>query len=897
MTQPKSLDEVLRVAQSLAPQERMSFILRACETDPALGARVLERLESRQEWSTDGGQGRIDGVADRDGQRFGPYRIVRNLGQGGMGDVFLAERDDDQYRQQVAIKLVRRGVLSRAAQSRLKLERQILANLDHPNIARLFDGGTTQDGTPYFVMEYIDGEPIDVYCDRLRLGVSERLQLFVTICGAVHRAHQNLVVHRDLKPSNIMVTKSGAPKLLDFGIAKVLDEHEGGYTLAVTQLDVRVMTPDHASPEQISGEAITTASDTYVLGVLLYELISGCKPFMLAGMRLADLQRAICETDPPPPSFAVAAWMRNRPQEAEAIAANRSVSAAKLRRELSGDLDNIVLMAMRKEPQRRYGSVEHLASDVQRHLQQLPILARSDAWTYRTAKFVRRHAVVVALGASLAIAMVAFSVSSYLQSQRILHERDVANAERERALAERQRAEAVSSFLIDSFKVADPAHARGREITAREILDNGAARIAQGLSAQPGLQAALLDTIGNVYLNLGMPSAARPLVEEGLEKRRQAFGKQSLEVAQSLGTLNRVFEAQENFKQAETTAREGLVMNQRLSGPKSLETASSWCQLGRVLYRIYKLDEADQAYRNCLDIRTFKLGAENDLITSPLDGLAQIAHDRSDYDTAERLYRQALQIDERVHGFDHPQYIFHLHNIATVVHDRGDLVTARTLYVRAIQLYDKVLGPEHPESILALSNFGQLLIDQGEFDAAKGIFENALGKDRKVSGPRSERVGYDLTRLGRIAYARRQLKEAQAYYSEALDIYAGVLPAAHPYIAAANFMLGRVSLALGQPAQAQTFLEPAVASFKTNFGEQSLWFANGRAALAHSWAMQGHSKEAEPVLLESYSRIAASPLLDDREMAREVRGWIEELYRSQHRPEAAAEYFSKIGAK
>ncbi|MET0988668.1 MAG: serine/threonine-protein kinase, partial [Steroidobacteraceae bacterium] len=565
-TQPKSLDDIVQQAQSLTPQERMEFILRACDTDAELRARALERLESRQQWLTDDGliAEVLPGIAtERPAEQFGPYRVLRSLGQGGMGEVFLAERADDQYRQQVAIKLVRRGLLSKAVQSRLRLERQILASLDHPNIARLLDGGTTAEGMPYIVMEYVDGEPIDSYCDRLCLPVAERLKLFMTVCAAVHRAHQNLVVHRDLKPSNILVTKTGEPKLLDFGIAKLLDEREGMHTIAVTQIDVRVMTPDHASPEQILGLPITTASDIYVLGVLLYELLTGCKPFALQGNRLAELEHAICETEPTPPSIGIASMMRLRPAEADVLAKQRGVSPAKLRRELAGDLDNIVLMAMRKEPERRYSSAERLAADVNRYLQQLPVQARPTAWTYRASKFVRRNTLVVGLSSLFLTALIVFAVNTYVQGQRVKHERDVANAAREHAQLEQKRAEAVSSFLIDSFKVSDPAHARGKEITAREILDNGAARIEQGLSTQPALQATLLDTIGNVYLNLGLPTAAQPLIERGLHVRQSLYGPENPEVAQSLGSLNRAFEAQGEFEKAEALARRSLAMNQK----------------------------------------------------------------------------------------------------------------------------------------------------------------------------------------------------------------------------------------------------------------------------------------------------------------------------------------------
>ena len=307
-----------------------------------------------------------------------------------MGDVYLAERADEEYQQRVAIKLVRAGAFSPQVQSRLRTERQILAKLQHPNIARLLDGGRAPDGTPYLVMEYIEGEPIDAYCDRRRLPLAERIALVRTVCSAVHYAHQNLIVHRDLKPNNILITADGEPKLLDFGIAKLLDTRHSAHTLAVTHIDYRVMTPAHASPEQVRGDAITTASDIYVLGVLLYELLCGRRPFQLVGSRLTDMERIICEQEP------LRAERHGRADRAGIARTARRHRRLPLdhrrhgcRSDLRGDLDNIVLMAMRKDPERRYSSAEQLSADLERHLNGQPVLATSDTWVYRTRKFVR----------------------------------------------------------------------------------------------------------------------------------------------------------------------------------------------------------------------------------------------------------------------------------------------------------------------------------------------------------------------------------------------------------------------------------------------------------------------------------------------------------------------------
>ena len=385
-----------------------------------------------------------------EGDRIGPYRVLRTLGVGGMGEVFLAERADAEFEHQVAIKVVYGGSVARGVQSRLKIERQILAQLDHANIAHLLDGGSLADGTAYIVMEYVDGVPIDVYCDSNRLDVAARLRLFQAVCAAVHYAHQNLVVHRDLKPSNILVTAAGVPKLLDFGIAKLLNEGQAGrHTLAVTHADFRLMTPDHASPEQVRGQAITTSSDVYVLGVLLFRLLTGTGPFFIPSMRLSDIEHAICEKDPPLPSHAV----KDDSAETRRIADARNLSPARLRRVLRGDLDNMVFMAMRKEPERRYASAQQMASDIQRYLDGKPVIARRDTMSYRTSKFARRHWLPVTAGVSLVFLILAFATTTYVQSLRIAAERDRVAVQRERAEHERVRAEEVSKFLVDLFKL------------------------------------------------------------------------------------------------------------------------------------------------------------------------------------------------------------------------------------------------------------------------------------------------------------------------------------------------------------------------------------------------------------------------------------------------------------
>jgi serine/threonine protein kinase/Tfp pilus assembly protein PilF len=892
-----SAEEIMSRARLLPADDRAAFVRDACAGDSALFVRIMQDIDTRQVWP----QGEPDEVPEPvdsfvPGDRtIGPYRIIRSLGCGGMGEVFLAERDDAQFQQQVAIKLVRHGVLSRQMRGRLKLERQILATLDHPNIARLFDGGTTADGTPYIVMEYIDGEPIDDYCNRRELPIEERLRLFQKVCSAVHRAHQNLIVHRDLKPSNILVTADGTPKLLDFGIAKILDDRQLMHTMAVTQADYRLLTPDHASPEQIRGEPVTTSSDIYVLGVLLYELLCGFRAHPLHGNRLADLERAITETTPLTPSAAIAAAQESCVADVEAIASERSTRAARLRRQLSGDLDNIVLMALRKEPQRRYSSAEQLAADIDRYLRGMPVIARADAWTYRAQKFVQRHAAVLGMASLLVVLLVGFTVTTAQQARRIAHERDTANAEREHAQAERERAEAISTFLIDSFRKADPSNSRGEEITAREILDNGARRVSNELGAQPALQATLLDTIGSVYLSLSLHADAQPLIERGLSIRRSLFGERSLDVAGSLYNLNRVYQQKGDLSQAEKLAQESLDITRSVTSDDSLETATSLCRLGSIRQSQWQLDAARGLFADCLRIRIRHLGPNHELVSVPLDNLARIAQVQGNFAEAEKLYRRALLIDEQTHGENHPWYIRHVTNLATALHEEGDLKQAGPLYREALSLSRRVNGDTHFDTLDIMANYGRYQADSGQFDDARKTFEEVLRLNRKYRGPEQEQVGYTLEALGALAQKQHHLPQAERYFREALGIYRKTLPAGHAYTAAAATKLGRVLVDEGNPAAAESILSDAVAAWSLPQNDPSSSYrAVAMATLGRALALQGKYAQAESHFIAAYPVLRSSSR--DQATAMDARHWIEDLYRDMGQRDAAEAYFTRVDA-
>jgi tetratricopeptide (TPR) repeat protein len=767
-----------------------------------------------------------------------------------MGEVYLAERADAQFEQQVAIKVVYGD--SRGIQSRLKIERQILAQLDHPNIAHLLDGGALPNGNAYIVMEYVDGVPIDVYCDSNRLDLAARLRLFQTVCAAVHYAHQNLIVHRDLKPSNILVTAAGVPKLLDFGIAKLLDERQAGHhTLAVTHADIRVMTPDHASPEQVRGQAITTSSDVYVLGVLLYKLLAGAGPFFIASMRLTEIERAICESDPPPPSHAVAT---DDSAQAAGVAEARATTAKRLRRNLQGDLDNIVLMAMRKEPERRYNSSQQMAGDIQRYLDGKPVIARRDTAAYRSAKFVRRHWLPVTAGAIVAFLILAFATTTYMQSLRIAAERDRAAAERVLADRERARAEEVSSFLVNLFKLSDPQENRGNQVTARELLDSGARRLQAGLKDQPATKAALLGTVGAVYDSLGQYQEALPILTESLALQPQLHDKSRISTLLELG---RARWNGGDLAGAEAPLQEALHLSQANFGAASQLSGRSLWALGQLRYQENRFIDAKQLYNRGLAILEATDAAPTD-VSALLDDLAQVYVGEQQWTLAKQTYERALEIDRRILGDDHPRVAMRVNNLAVVAQSTGDLKLAETLFRDAISRHEKAYGNQHPETGVARGNLGLLLQREGRLAEAEPLLRSALDTLLKLDGPDNYNVAYARVSLAMLLHDKGALAEAESEFRQALAVYDKSLPTNHQYRAAALMHFARLLVDRGKREEALVLCDQSIRIWTATSPAASPSTAQAHAIHAYALSRLGRPREAAdelyaalPVLLQA----------------------------------------------
>jgi serine/threonine protein kinase/TolA-binding protein len=877
--------EIARIvarANHLGPRERFAYIKAACANDTDAFDRVLLAHNiTRSNGPAENEESFWE--VDRSGQVLGSWRLRRRLGGGGMSDVYLAERIGE-YSHQVAVKLVRPGLVSRADHNRLRAERQILARLNHRNIARLLDGGTTADGIPYLVMEYVDGERIDLYCDRHHLTLQARLALFRGVCAAVHAAHQNLVVHRDLKPSNILVTRDRTLKLLDFGIAKLIEVRETAHTVALTHADVRLFTPGHASPEQVRGELITTATDVYLLGVLLYELLTGRKPFEFQNnARLSEMERVICNQTPPDPSAAVEVRgaMPVDVARIETAAEARQTTPARMRRELAGDLDNIVMKALRKEPERRYTSADEMAADLKRYASGQPVIARRDTWRYRAGKFVRRHTMAVAASAIAVFVLAGLAAAMTFQAHRVSQERSI--AERERS-----RSDEVAKFLVGLFEVADPNQARGEQITAREILGRGALRIQRELNDAPETQANLMETIGRVYLSLGLTAEARPQLEKALAMREKLFPGDHASKASNLSALGNLELAAGRLDIAQKHYEEALAMNERLHGKHNAAVAASLEEMGKFLKEKGDFNGAEARLQESLKLFTELEGPKSTRVSSVMNELAQLMERRGEHAGAEDLFRRALAIDRAAVGNDHPQVAHNLINLAVVLQSRGQLEQARPLFEESIALMRKVMGEKHPDTLDALGNYGRYLQAVGDLPAAEAVFRQTLALNMEVRGAGHPYVGYDHVNLANLLHLKGEYAAAEQEFRTALKIYAATLPPDHQYVASAQTGLARALIELGRIDEASTAATRALVIWRATLPANHPQIANAQAIAAQVLALQGKDAQAEPLLAASYKVLSTSYGIADPR-TRNASQWLAALYRRTNRAQLGDE--------
>lgn len=689
-------------------------------------------------------------------QKIGAYSLISLIGQGGMGAVWLAERSDGRFQRRVAVKFLQYAMTSAMAVERFKREGKILGQLTHPHIAELMDAGVTPNGEPYLILEYVDGLPIDQFCDQQKLDVNARIRLSLDVVSAVAHAHANLIVHRDIKPSNVLVRSDGQVKLLDFGIAKLLSEEANPAATLLTIEGRGAMTPRFAAPEQVTGESITTATDVYALGVLLYLLLTGQHP---AGQRLnstVELVRAIVECEPSQPSNATTF------DGAKELAEKRASTPEKLQRQLRGDLDTIVGKTLKKNPAERYPSVTALADDLQRFLRHEPISARPDTIGYRAAKFVRRNRTAVALASLAFIVTIAGLAGTLFQARMARKQRDL-------AFRERDRANRITEFMASMFKVSDPSEARGNSVTAREILDKASKEIATGLANHPETQAQLMDLMGKVYQSLGLYTRARPLLEQAVDIERRILGPSNPETLRSMNDLASLLDQDGHYAEAEKLSRETLDLRRQVLGREHPETLASMTQLAWALGQEGRYAEAEKLERETLEIQRRVLGPEHPNTLRTISTLAAILTNEGRYAESEGLQREELDIQRRLLGPEHPNTLMTMNNLVWNLREEGRYAEAEKFARDTLDIERRVLGPEHPDTLRTYGNLAITVSGEGHYAEAEKIDREILEINRRVLGPEHPDTARTVYNLACLAALQGRKNEALSLLSEAID--------------------------------------------------------------------------------------------------------------------------------
>jgi non-specific serine/threonine protein kinase/serine/threonine-protein kinase len=796
------------------------------------------------------------------------YSVVRKIDEGGMGEVYEAWQEVP--RRHVAIKLIKRGMDSEEVVARFESERQALALMNHAHIAQVYAAGTTSAGSPYFVMEYVEGVPITEHCDRDRLAIDERIALFLQVCEGVHHAHQKGIIHRDIKSSNVLVQSENGeamPKIIDFGLAKALSGSKLEET-GLTQAGTPIGTPEYMSPEQLEleGTHVDTRTDVYALGVLLFELLVGSRPFdarVMIDEGFFEFRRQILEVDAPRPST----------RATEETAVLRRSNALELGRWLRGELDWIVAHALEKQPDRRYASVSEFAADLQRYLDDEPVLASPPSRVYRIQKFVRRHKLAVASALALLVALALGIVGTSLalvravraeklassEATRANQEADtarraqaLASSEAERANQEAHTARRTADFLTGLFEVVDPGEARGNTVTAREILDRGAKKIDAELREQPEVRASLMGTMGVVYSRLGLYQAALPLLREALEARRKTFGDEDERVAQSRNDLGVTLRLAADFEGAERELGAALEMRRRLSGV-SPDVAQSLHDLGTVLASLGRHAEAEELLREALDLRRKLLGRHADVAAS-LNELAFAIYDQHETEGVEDLLREALELRTELLGI-HPDTAESLNNLGTFLYEQERKNEAIPLMRRSLDMKRTLFGSAHPDTALTLNNLAYAMHDAGDLEGAESLFRSAVQQQRELLGDSHPDLGQALGNLAFVLRDRDDYEGSRASFFEAVAVYRRALGDEHASV-------------IGAVSNAKQLVTREVDRRTRELGERSPETARARLDLAELYRIAGKPAEARPLAEEAWELLSEDPAVEPALAAR-----------------------------
>jgi serine/threonine protein kinase/tetratricopeptide (TPR) repeat protein len=878
------IQELFHQAAERPEAEWRPFLEASCQ-DEALIAQVLAMLAEDARGASLLDRGIADvaqGIIGQEGAGagagaplpvadFGPYRITGTLGEGGMGVVYRAERTD--LGSVVALKILRDAWLSPARRERFAREQRLLAHLDHPSIARLHDAGALPDGTPWFVMDYVEGTSITEHCYARSLSVAARLALFRQVCEAVQHAHRNLVIHRDLKPSNILVTGEGRAKLLDFGISKRLDGPDR--PRADTRTGLRLMTPAYAAPEQLRGGRSAVDTDVYSLGVVLYELLTGRLPFDLSKVTPAEAERILVEQEPERPSAAA------RAADAADAGGPRGGRTPPASRTAWADLDVLILTAMHKDRARRYRTVEALIRDVDHYLAGEPLEARPDDVRYRTAKFVRRNWRSLAATAAAVVAIAGLVVFYTVRVTRA----------RNAAVAEATRTQRIQRFMLSLFEGGDQAAGPTEGLRAVTLVDRGVQE-AQSLSGEPVVQADLYATLGSIYQKLGNFTRADSLLRSALDQRRALFGDEDPSVARSLVDLALLRSEQAKFDEAERLARDGLAKAKRKLPPADVGIARATTALGKVLEDRGAYDKAipvlEEAVRlnsaaggesadlaasvtelanthfyaghyevcEALNRRALALdrklhGDRHPMVSSDLFNLGAIQAELGHYAEAERFYRQGLEITVAWYGDDHHQTAADLTMLGRVVNQQDRPVEALEIFQRALAIKERVYGDDHPGVASVLNELGAIALKQEKYAEAAAYYGKMAAIYRKVyGGDKHYLVGIALSNLGSVYLAQQRFTDAEPLFRQAIGIYTKTLSAEHLNTGIGRVKLGRVLLREHRVAEAQGETRAGYEILRKQMKPTVSWLEKARLDLVEEYEALHEPAEAQKVRLE-----------------------------------------------
>jgi eukaryotic-like serine/threonine-protein kinase len=883
-------------------------------------------MHAPEGWSASDFDGTTEAVGPNERFRsIGPYRLFQMLGTGGMGEVWLAEQTKPVHRL-VAVKVIKPGMDYRHIVSRFEAERQALALMLHPAIAAVFDGGATTEGDPYFVMEYVKGEPITAYCDRHRLGMRDRLALFLQMCEGVQHAHQKGVIHRDLKPSNVLVTvidDRPLPKIIDFGVAKAMAQPLVDRTL-FTELGVLVGTREYMSPEQAEGGLdLDTRTDVYALGVILYELLTGALPLDAALLRQAgseEIVRLIREKDPPIPSTRV-----TRGGEGTSVAArNRDTEPARLARLLRGDLDWITMKALEKDRMRRYASVSDFAADIRRHLRHEPVMAGPPSTTYRLQKFVRRHPGGISVGVTALMLLLVFGIVMAVQARRIAAERDIASRERDRATR-------VSGFLVSLFQASDPNRAKGETLTALDLLDRGVERLDSELEDQPQTRATLLHTIGSVYRALGRdrqadsvlteaatirrglnppdpadladtlnelgrvsrndarPDRAEAFYREALDLRRQAYGPEHVKVAQSLNNLGGVAFARGQMAVAEKYFRDAIEMSRRVGTPA--DVAGFQISLAAALSRLNRSPEAIDALREAIPVLQRTLGSDHTTTQGAVGNLARLLFWAGRDAEAESMQREMLRVRKKLLGPGHPDVATALYTLGDTVDRQGRHAEAEALERESVAIFETSGGGPNVDHAWALNALGSVLAHEGRYEESERAYRQALDIMRRAANVSADDPAVIWQNLGVMLYESRQLPKAEESFRRALEIRRGAPHVLVWMLPETETSLGLVLCERGSP-EGKAFAE---AGWKFQQDSDNVYDerdAQAAIAVGRCLVLERRFDEAQATLARAYETMAAKGSARRAEIHAAARS-LASLYDAWGKPDEAARWRSK----